>query len=173
MKVTLNYSILFDESQKFCLVEYSDSDWKADLQDRKSITEFLIKIADEPVFWCSTKQTEISLSSTETEYIVTFKMTKNIIMIYDILMKLDIILMNFAFPLLINNTSSIAVSEDEKITWNIRHVDICYHHIRNLIQNSMIEILHIFSRDMIADELTKTLNVIKFKKFHDLIELLK
>ena len=66
---------------------------------------------------------------------------------------------------------SIAVSENEKITQNARHVDICYHHIRNLIQNSTIEILHIFSRNMTADRLTKTLSIIKFKKFCDLIEL--
>ena len=63
LKDILNYDILFDESQKFCLVEYSDSDWEMNLQDRKLMTEFLIKIADRSVFWCSTKQTEVSLFS--------------------------------------------------------------------------------------------------------------
>ena len=100
-------------------------------------------------------------------------MMKNIIMIHDILIKLDVISADFAFSLLIDNTSSIAVSGGEKITQNTRHVDIHYHHIRDLIQNSTIEILHIFSRDMAADELTKTLNAIKFKEFHSLIELSK
>jgi len=100
-------------------------------------------------------------------------MTKNIITICDILVKLDVISVDFAFSLLINNMRSIVVSENKKITQNIRHVDIHYHHIRDFIQNSMIEILHIFSRDMTADELTKTLNVIKFKEFCDLIELSK
>ena len=50
LKDTLDYNVLFDESQKFCLVEYLDSDWEADLQDRKSTTEFLIKIAGRSVF---------------------------------------------------------------------------------------------------------------------------
>ena len=81
--------------------------------------------------------------------------------------------MNFAFPLLIDNTGSIAVSGGEKITCNTRHVDICYHHVRNLIQNGMIEVLHIPSRDMAADELTKTLGAIKFKEFCSLIKLSK
>ena len=37
----------------------------------------------------------------------------------------------------------------------------------------MIEILHILSRDIMMNKLTKTLSVIKFKEFHSLIELLK
>ena len=100
-------------------------------------------------------------------------MIKNIIIIHDILIELDVILMNFAFTLLIDNMSSIAVSESKKITQNVKHVNICYYHIRDLIQNDTIEILHIFSRDMTANELIKTLNVIKFKEFCSLIELLK
>ena len=50
LKNTLSYSILFDEFQKFYLVKYSDSDWRADLQDKKLMTESLIKIADRSVF---------------------------------------------------------------------------------------------------------------------------
>ncbi len=100
-------------------------------------------------------------------------MIKNIITTHDILMKLEIISADFIFSLLINNMSSIAVSENEKITHNTQHVNICYHHIRDLIQNDMIEILHISSRKMTADDLTKTLRVIKFKKFRSLTELLK
>ena len=98
---------------------------------------------------------------------------KNIIMIYNILIKLEIILTDFVFSLLINNISSIVISESKKIIQNIRHVNIYYYHIRNFIQNDMIKILYIISRDMIADELTKTLNIIKFKEFYDFIKLLK
>ena len=94
-------------------------------------------------------------------------------MIHDILVELDVISTDFAFSLLINNMKSIVISENEKITQNIRHVDIHYHHIKNFIQNDTIEILHIFSRDMTVNELIKTLSVIKFKEFYSLIELLK
>ena len=100
-------------------------------------------------------------------------MMKNIIMICDILIKLNVILTDFTFSLLIDNMRSIAVSKNEKITQNVKYVNICYHHIRNFIQNSMIEIFHILSRNIMMNELTKTLNIIKFKKFYNFIELSK
>ena len=78
LKGTLSYGVLFDGSQGFRLVGYSDSDWGADLQDRKSMTGSLIKIAGGPVFWHSTKQTGVSLSSTETEYIAAFETAKTL-----------------------------------------------------------------------------------------------
>ena len=53
--------------------------------------------------------------------------------------------LGFAFPLLIDNTGSIAVSSGEKVTRNAHHIDIRYHHIWNLIQKGLIEVLHVSS----------------------------
>jgi len=86
---------------------------------------------------------------------------------------LNIISKDFAFPLLINNTSAIAISEGEKVTRNARHIDICYHHIRNLIKKKTIEISHISTGEMAADDLTKTLLSNKFKEFIELIKVLR
>ena len=98
---------------------------------------------------------------------------KNIIITRGILTELDIIPTEFAFPLLIDNTGNIAISGGEKITRNARHIDIRYHHIRDLIQNGTIEVLHIPSKSMAVDGLTKALATVKFKEFRDLIGLSK
>ena len=75
----------------------------------------------------------------------------------------------FAFPLLIDNTGSIAVSSGEKVTRNARHIDIRYHHIRDLIQKGLIKVTHVSSNQMAADGFTKALPEPKFKEFRDLI----
>ena len=113
------------------------------------------------------------LSTTETEYIVISETVKNVIIICEILYKLNIILKNFTFLLLINNIGVIAVSEDEKVTRNARHIDIHYHHIQDLIEKKIIEISHIPTDEMTADDLTKMLLSNKFKEFIELIEILK
>jgi len=113
------------------------------------------------------------LSTTETEYIVISETAKNIIIICEILHELSIIPEDFAFPLLINNTSTIAVSGGEKVTRNARHIDIRYHHIRDLIEKKTIEVSHIPTGEMAADGLTKALLLNKFKEFVELIRILK
>jgi len=66
---------------------YSDADWAGDTTDRKSTTGSLIKIAGGPIYWRSTKQGGVSLSTTEAEYIAVSETAKNVIITYSILKK--------------------------------------------------------------------------------------
>ncbi len=113
------------------------------------------------------------LSTTETEYIAVSETVKNIIIICEILYKLNIILKDFVFLLLINNTDMIVISESEKVIRNARHINICYHHIRDLIEKKIIEIFHILTDEMTADGLTKMLLSNKFKEFVELVRVSK
>ena len=105
----------------------------------------------------------------ETEYIVASETAKNIIATCSILEEMTITDSSFAFLLLIDNMGSIALSGGEKVTRNARHIDIRYHHIRDLIQKGLIEVLHVSSNQMAADGFTKALPEPKFKEFRDLI----
>ena len=67
----------------------------------------------------------------------------------------------------------IAVSENEKIIKNARHIDICYHHIWNLIEKKIIKISYISTDEIIADDLTKMLLSNKFKEFVELVRVSK
>ncbi|KAK9739253.1 hypothetical protein QE152_g9165 [Popillia japonica] len=49
------------------LVCYVDSDWASDLTDRKSVTDFVIKIYGNCVAWVTRKQNCVALSSSEAE----------------------------------------------------------------------------------------------------------
>ena len=148
---------------------YSDADWAGDTTDRKSTTGSLIKIAGGPIYWRSTKQGGVSLSTTEAEYIAASETAKNVIATRGILEEMAITDPGFAFPLLIDNTGSIAVSSGEKVTRNARHIDIRYHHIRDLIQKGLIKVTHVSSNQMAADGFTKALPEPKFKEFRDMI----
>src|SRR6266480_7761449 len=107
LKGILSYGVLFDGSQGFRLVGYSDSDWGADLQDRKSTTGSLIKIAGGPIYWRSTKQTGVSLSTTEAEYIAASETACKIISVRGIFQELEIINPEFTFPLFVDNNGAI------------------------------------------------------------------
>src|SRR5438876_10760873 len=113
----------------------------------------------------------MSLFIIKTEYIVISETSCKIISIHDILQELGMIDSDFIFPLLIDNNSMIAVSKDKKITCNACHIEIHYHHIQDLIEKAVIDVSHISSVQMTADSFTKSLNVTKFSKFHDLIDI--
>src|SRR5205809_114201 len=85
--------------------------------------------------------------------------------------ELSIILKDFVFLLLIDNTGMIVISGGEKVTRNARHIDICYHHIQDLIEKKIIEISHISTDEMTVNDLTKMLLSNKFKEFIELIRI--
>jgi hypothetical protein len=121
LKGTIDHGILFDGKQGYRLVAYSDADWAGDITDRKSTTGSLIKIAGGPIYWRSSKQGGVSLSTTEAEYITASETAKNVVATRGTLEEMAIIKSEFAFPLLIDNTGSIAVSGGEKVTRNARY----------------------------------------------------
>src|SRR5437868_5471804 len=99
---------------------------------------------------------------TEIKYITVSETFCKIISICDILQELKMINSDFIFPLLIDNNSMIAVSKDEKIIQNVCHIEIHYHHIQDLIEKAIIDISHISSAQMAADDFTKSLDAVKF-----------
>ena len=46
-----------------------------------------------------------------------------------------------------------------------KHIDVAYHHVRNLIKKNFIQLNYIFSFEMIADDMTKLLSKKKFNTF--------
>ena len=58
------------------LHEYSDSDWKDDIDHCKLTTEYVFFLAEELMTWSSKHQLTVTLSSTEAEYMTLTQMMK-------------------------------------------------------------------------------------------------
>ena len=46
-----------------------------------------------------------------------------------------------------------------------KHIDIAYHHIKNLIKKNVIQLNYIFNNQMMTNEMTKSLSKKRFKIF--------
>ena len=69
LKGTIDYGLLYSSSIDFKLVGFSDSDFAGDINDRKSTTDFVFFMGDCAVTWSSNKQSIVTLSTCEVEYI--------------------------------------------------------------------------------------------------------
>ena len=65
---TINYGILYTDTSDVTLAGFSDSDWVANLDDRRSIMGYAFSIGSGVIAWSSKKQSTVALSSCEAEY---------------------------------------------------------------------------------------------------------
>ena len=68
---TVGYGLRYTSSSDLTLVSYSDSDWDGSVDDRKSTSGCCFSLGPAMVSWFNTKQSAVSLSTAEAEYIAT------------------------------------------------------------------------------------------------------
>ncbi len=70
-----------------------------------------------------------------------------------------------------DNQASLMLVKDAHIHERSKHIDVAYHHIRDLQKKNQISVNFISSQDMIADELIKSLLRQNFKRFIEQLKL--
>ena len=150
---------------------YVDADfaggWKDGEQDSPesvlSRTGFVIMYAGCPITWCSKLQTEIALSTTESEYIALSSSMREVIPFLN-LMKETAELFGlltkkplFKCTVWEDNESCITVAKSPKFTPRTKHIAIKYHHFRSFVSNGTIIINSIDTKEQLADIFTKPL----------------
>jgi hypothetical protein len=70
LKGTLDCGLRYDGYHDFTLSGYTDLDWAGSVSDRKSTSRCCFSLGSAMISWYSRKKSNISLSTTEEEYIV-------------------------------------------------------------------------------------------------------
>lgn len=74
LKGTLDFTLSYSRSEDFTLTTYIDVDWARSIDDKKSTSKGAFFLGNFLVSWLGKKQTLISLSTTEVEYITNNNM---------------------------------------------------------------------------------------------------
>ena len=171
------------------IAAYSDSDYAADRLERKSILGYVYMLGGGPISWMSRKQKSVATSTTEAEYMALSTCAKEGLWISQLLRDIGMtqylgggigkvgILQNEAHeaasPVQLkgDNQASLTLVKDAHIHERSKHIDVAYHHIRDLYKKNLIHLGYVPSQDMVADGMTKPLPKDKFKRFIELIGL--
>ena len=183
VRSTINLGITYGSSGSQGLVAYSDSDYAMDKQTRRSILGYIYMLGGGPISWISRKQKSVATSTSEAEYMAMSTCAKEALWITQILidMKFNGYLGSNPYrvnirederhrknsPVLLrgDNQSALTLAKDAHIQERSKHIDVAYHHIRDLHRKNQIKVEFVPSQEMIADGLTKPLQKQNFKRF--------
>ena len=142
--------------------------WGDEATSVMSRTSFIIKYANCPIIWNSKLQTEIALSTTESEYITLSQAMRDVIPMLDLLDELkQVIPILEGTPTLHctvfdDNRWCIDLVNFPKLRPRTKHIALKYHHFREHVKNKTITVNYIETDDQLADIFTKALPVPQF-----------
>jgi hypothetical protein len=152
------------------LVGYSDADWAGDIRSRKSTTGFVYMFAGAAVSWCSRKQSSVTLSSMESEYVALSEASQELVW-------LRILLKELGEPcqgpvtVLEDNQSCITFASSERTSRRSKHIETRAHFVRQLCDEKVLNLKYCPTEHMVADVLTKPLGATKHRKFAGMMGL--
>ncbi|CAM9792837.1 unnamed protein product [Chrysoparadoxa australica] len=150
---TTDLGLTYSRKGELQLEAYVDSDYAGDVNGRRSTTGYVIIFGGAAVSWKSKLQPTVSLSSSEAEYRALSECGAEISHLQQI--GEDIGLKLQRTPIYEDNTGAIALAENWSSGARIKHVDVRYHHVREMVENKMVEVRYIRSEEQPADVLTK------------------
>jgi hypothetical protein len=132
---------------------YGDCDFCGDRSTRKSVIGYIIFLNDVAISWKSKSQNNLSLSSTEAEYVAISVAVRETNFITNLLDSLKI---NFKKPIkvTIDNAGAVVLIKNWNISESIRHI----------VDEGLTEVEFARTKSKIADLFTKSSNESAFQK---------
>jgi transposase InsO family protein len=168
LKGTINLSITYScKKFDFPLVAYCDADFAGDRVDRKSTSGSFFFLFGNLASWSSRKQTIVTLSSTEAEYVSLSSCARDCVSLRNFLSEINVIDDNF--PVHVYEDSQNAIGNAKTVQNRNKHIDIKFHYVKDAVKRRCIEISYVPTNRQIADILTKALPVSSHSKFIEIV----
>ena len=136
------------------------------MDTRRSIAGFSFVLAGAAVTWQSKKQTAVTLSTAEAEFVAVALATKEGLWIQMLIEELKII-PRISLKIYCDNLSCIYLASNPKHSEKTKHVDLKYHFIREMVESHKLQLEHSPTDLMWADFLTKSMPASKHESCCD------
>jgi hypothetical protein len=154
--ITPKFGLWYSSSFVLSLCGYSDADFAGCLLERKSTSGTFQFLSTSLVSWSSRKQSSVSLSTIEVEYVAAASCCSQLLCMMATLQ--DFGLDFHHAPLLCDSTSAISVAKNLVLHSRTKHIDDRFYFLRDHYEKGNIELRYIDTTRQLADILTKPLD---------------
>ncbi|KAJ9549072.1 hypothetical protein OSB04_021615 [Centaurea solstitialis] len=150
----------YPNDSSFDLLAYTDSDYGGANMDRKSTSGGCQFLGTRLVSWQCKKQTSVSTSTAEAEYIAAANCCSQVLWIQNQMLDYGLTFLNT--PIYIDNTSAISIVNNPVKHSKTKHIEIRFHFIRDCNEKKLIQVLKVHTDYQYADLFTKAFDVGRF-----------
>ncbi|KAI3702067.1 hypothetical protein L6452_27705 [Arctium lappa] len=144
----------------FDLIAYSESDLGGANMDRKSTSGGCQLLGARLVSWKCKKQTIVSLSTTEAEYIAAASCCSQVLWIQNQMLDYGVTFLHT--PIFIDNSSAVSIVKNPVKHSKTKHIEIRYHFIRDCNEKKLIQVAKVHTDNQFVDLFTKAFDVGRF-----------
>jgi hypothetical protein len=171
--LTRKQGVILDQQDGKSLEVYADADfcgnWNRstamnDVSTAIYITGYIISFAGCPITWASKLQTQIALSTTESEYIALSQSLREVIPVINLMTEINRLgVCNYCtIPKVYNkdfedNSGALELTKAPKMRSRTKHINLVFLHFRDYVHHGLIVIYPVGTLDQMADIFTKTL----------------
>ncbi|KAH9722428.1 hypothetical protein KPL70_006731 [Citrus sinensis] len=158
LKRTVNLGLFYNDYPEV-LEGYSDASWVTNTRDNKSTSGWIFTIAGGAVSWASKKQTCITHSTMESEFIALASAGKEAEWLRNLLF--DIMLWPQPMPsisLYCDSEATLSRAYNKVYNGKSRHISLRHEYVKQLIADGVINIVYVRTNKNLADPLTKGLS---------------
>ena len=162
LKGIANHGLWYPTGNSLDLYAFTDVDWDGCIDDSKSTSGATFFLGGCLVSWSSKKQSSVSLSTAEAEYIAAAGCCTQILWMKQMLKDMHI-QSEDPIPIFCDNTSAISISKNPVMHSKTKHIPIKYHFLREQVLSNVIKLEYVGTKEQIADIFTKPLPKCQFE----------
>lgn len=149
------------------LFGYSDANWAEDKSDRKSNSGHVFLVNGGTVCWSTRKQSLVTLSTCEAEFVALSEACRAASWIRRILADLK---QDQNQPTIVyedNQSCLELIEKEQRLSERSKHIDTRFYFVKDYIDKGLVDCIYCPTNEMLADALTKALNATKFISFRN------
>ena len=146
--------LTYRRSEKSEIVGYSDADFAGCVDSRKSTSGYIFTLAGGPISWKSSKQTLVASSTMQAKYVACYEAVGQAVWLKNFIPGIKIIdSISRPITMYCDNEATVLFASNNTSIGGAKHIDIKHRVVKERIQDQTIQLKHIRSKFMLADQL--------------------